>query len=41
MNKKSLFLIPLFLLTGTLIPEILILLVLIGFFYQIIKNERL
>ena len=32
-------LIPLFLLTGTLIPEILILLVLIGFFYQIIKNK--
>jgi hypothetical protein len=32
-------LIPLFLLTGTLIPEILVLLVLIGFFYEIIKNK--
>ena len=30
---------PLFLLTGTLIPEILILLILSGFFYEVLKNK--
>ena len=41
-NKFFLYIIglfPLFLLTGTLIPELLILLILSGFFYEVLKNK--